>query len=183
MCAHTWKDPEIYQIWTVNQANQNDWPKETWKKCPIKVIQTAMRVQLRDSPSESACVSIHTYCTLLPPNKYFTGFTTFRLCGNSFLQSWRPGPLPLINGLLARIWCSHRCNPTSVSGWESKPFGSCCRLRSPWPGIQPTSPALQGGFLTTGPPGKSHKCFLYAFEVTLIRNQGRKLCPKLNPYP
>ena len=47
-----------YQIWTVNQANKNDWPKETWKKCPIKVIKTAIRVQLRDSPSESACVSI-----------------------------------------------------------------------------------------------------------------------------
>ena len=24
-----------------------------------------------------------------------------------------------------------------------------------WPGIKPMSPALQGGFLTTGPPGKS----------------------------
>ena len=25
----------------------------------------------------------------------------------------------------------------------------------PWPGIKPSSPALAGGFLTTGPPGKS----------------------------
>ena len=25
----------------------------------------------------------------------------------------------------------------------------------PWPGIEPVSPALQGGFLTAGPPGKS----------------------------
>ena len=25
MHAQTWKDPEIYEIWTVNQANQNDW--------------------------------------------------------------------------------------------------------------------------------------------------------------
>ena len=25
----------------------------------------------------------------------------------------------------------------------------------PRPGIEPTSPALEGGFLTTGPPGKS----------------------------
>ena len=25
----------------------------------------------------------------------------------------------------------------------------------PWPGIEPTSPSWQGGFLTTGPPGKS----------------------------
>ena len=41
--GHTWEDPEIYQIWAVNQTNQNDWPKEIQKKCPIKVIQTAMR--------------------------------------------------------------------------------------------------------------------------------------------
>ena len=27
----------------------------------------------------------------------------------------------------------------------------------PRPGIEPLSPALQGGFLTTGPPGKSPK--------------------------
>ena len=27
----------------------------------------------------------------------------------------------------------------------------------PWPGIEPSSPALQGGFLTTGPPGKSQE--------------------------
>ena len=66
MCAHIWKDPEIYQIWTVNQANQNNWPKENQKKYPIKEIQIATRVRLRDSVTESACVSIHTYYTLFP---------------------------------------------------------------------------------------------------------------------
>ena len=25
MYLHTWKDPEMYQIWALNQANQNDW--------------------------------------------------------------------------------------------------------------------------------------------------------------
>ena len=45
----------------MNPANHNDWPKEIQKKCPIKVIQTVLRVQLRDSPSESAHVSIHKY--------------------------------------------------------------------------------------------------------------------------
>ena len=40
---YTGKDPEMHQMWTVNQANHNDWPKETWKKCPIKVIQIAIR--------------------------------------------------------------------------------------------------------------------------------------------
>ena len=87
MHAHTWEDPKIYQIWTVNQANQNDQPKENQKKCPVKVIQITRSVQFRDSPSDSAYVPTHIYCTLFPPNKYLTCFTIFCLCGNSFLQS------------------------------------------------------------------------------------------------
>ena len=27
-------------------------------------------------------------------------------------------------------------------------------MLAPWPGIKPTSPALEGELLTTGPPGK-----------------------------
>ena len=42
---------------------------------------------------------------------------------------------------------------------------SCSKARGisgPQPGIKPMSPALQGRFLTTGPPGKScHSSFLY----------------------
>ena len=190
MHANTWEDPEIYQLWTVNQTNQNDLPKETWKKCPIKVIQTAMRVWLSPSLSPWVCpcvfphivfivqliifvrlcdsmdcstpgfpvhnplpefaqthvhsvsdaiqpshplsspslpalnlsqhqglfqwvgsshhvakilklqlqhhpihpVNIQNWFQLysfIPLNKYFTYFSTFHLCGNSFLQSWR----------------------------------------------------------------------------------------------
>ena len=66
MCVHKWEDPEIHQIWTVNQANQHDWPNETQKKCPIKVIQTTMRAQLSDSFPEFARMFMHTYCTLFP---------------------------------------------------------------------------------------------------------------------
>ena len=32
---------------------------------------------------------------------------------------------------------------------------AACGILVPQPGIEPTSPALEGGFLTTGPPGKS----------------------------
>ena len=36
-------------------------------------------------------------------------------------------------------------------------FGGEARgVLAPWPGIEPTPPALVGGVLTTGPPGKSH---------------------------
>ena len=34
---------------------------------------------------------------------------------------------------------------------------ACGIILVPRPGIEPTSPALEGGFFTTGPPGKSHK--------------------------
>ena len=37
-------------------------------------------------------------------------------------------------------------------------FGrEACEILAPRPGIEPTPPALEGGVLTTGPPGKSHK--------------------------
>ena len=54
---HIWEDLEIYQIRTVNQASQNAWQKKTQKKCPMKVIQTSIRVQ----PSHTAQLhSSHT---------------------------------------------------------------------------------------------------------------------------
>ena len=32
------EDLEIHQIRTLKEANQNDWPKENCKKCPVIVI-------------------------------------------------------------------------------------------------------------------------------------------------
>ena len=32
ICAHTWEDPEIHKIWIMDQANQDDWPKDNQKK-------------------------------------------------------------------------------------------------------------------------------------------------------
>ena len=34
-----WEDPEIHQM-TVNQVDQNDWPKETQKKYPVNQTTT-----------------------------------------------------------------------------------------------------------------------------------------------
>ena len=131
MCEQTWEKPEIYQIWTVNQANQNDWTKETRKNCSIEVIHTTTRVWLSDSGTRplSLPMCLSTCIVLFPPDKhllhYFPSlwkfFTTFHLCGNSFLQSQRPGPLSLTTGLVARTWCSCRQDPAPISGWESRP--------------------------------------------------------------
>ena len=60
----------------------------------------------------------------------FTCFTTFRLCGNSFLQSRRARALSLTAGLVVRIWCSQCCNPTSISGREPKPCFKLLQARA-----------------------------------------------------
>ena len=43
----------------------------------------------------------------------------------------------------------------------------------PRPGIELASPALEGGFLTTGPPGKSLSGFLYQRYTGLIKWVGK----------
>ena len=110
---HSWEDPEIYQIQTQNQAKQDDWPKETQKKCPTKVNQTT-----RGSSSESTCASIHTYCTLFPFNKYC-------LCRNCFLQSKGARTLSLTSGLAVRSRLSlPRLNLSLWHGTEALPLAT-----------------------------------------------------------
>ena len=45
----------------------------------------------------------------------------------------------------------------------------------PGPGLEPMSPALAGGFLTTVPPGKSQKnfsdCFYFLKEIITVIGQ------------
>ena len=46
-------------------------------------------------------------------------FTTFHICGKSFLQNWRTRVLVTDHCLVARIWCfSTVAQP--ISGWEAK---------------------------------------------------------------
>ena len=117
------EDPEIYQMWTVNQANQNDWPKETQKKCPIKLIQTALRAQYRDSPSESVHVSIQMHCTLFLLINILHASLVSIFVGILFCKVERPGPLSLTTSLVARIWCSHCCDPSpALSRCGSRPL-------------------------------------------------------------
>ena len=118
MHAHTWENPEVYQIRTLKQANQNDWPKETWKKCPIKVLQTAMRARL--SLSLPVCLSTRTVLLLSLMNTFLVSLLSV-FVGILFLQSCRARALSLTTGLVARIRCSHHRDTTSFSVWELKP--------------------------------------------------------------
>ena len=113
MRMHTGEDPEVYQIRTQNQAKQDNWSKETQKKCPIKVIQTSTRVRL----------SLWARPYVYPQVLYFF-LTTFHLFVEiHFYTAEGSGPChwPLVpGGLVARIQRSHCHCPTSVSGWKLK---------------------------------------------------------------
>ena len=56
------------------------------------------------------------------------------------------------------------CRPSSCGSWAQL---LCSRWEPPGPGIEPLSSALAGGFLTIGPPGKSH-CSYFTFCVFYI---------------
>ena len=124
---------------------------------------------------------------------FFPSFFLFGCIGSSllhacFLQLWRAGTT-----LRCGVWASHCggfscCGTQALGMWASVVvacrLSSCgsraleCRLSScgtwaqllrsmwdlPGPGMEPMSPALPGGFLTTVPPGKSR---LYIFDVRL----------------
>ena len=51
-----------------------------------------------------------------------------------------------------------------VAAWALEPnrlsYPAACGILVPPPGMEPASPALEGAFLTTGPPGKSLMLFL-----------------------
>ena len=80
--------------------------------------------------SESALVSIDTYCTL------FFLVNTLRVSllsifvGIHFCRA--EGPLSLITGLMARIWCFHCHDPASTSGQELKPCFKLLQAEATW---------------------------------------------------
>ena len=121
MRVHTWEDPEIYQIWTVNQANQNDWPKETQKKYYIKIIQTATMTRLSNTLGVylCGCPQIFYFFSLLI-NTWFGSLLSI-FVGILFCKAKESGPLSLTIGLVASIWCSSRWDLASISSWEPKP--------------------------------------------------------------
>ena len=65
------------------------------------------------------------------------------------LQSWHVGSLVLVR----RLSCP-----------------AACGILVLWPGIEPASPGLQDGFLTTGPPGKSLPVFSERGLLAYLKN-------------
>ena len=124
MGVHTWEDPEIHQTQTVDQENRNDWPRETQKKYPLRVIQITTRVRL--SLSLPVCLS-----TL---RLFFLLINTL-LVSLLFVSMWKfistqltsQGLVP--GGLVAKTQHSLCSGLTSTSGLELK---SCIKPPTGW---------------------------------------------------
>ena len=57
----------------------------------------------------------------------------------------------------------------SLAGAHGLSYSGACGILVPRPGIKPVSPALQGGFLITGSPGKSPQfLLLHSNAVTIV---------------
>ena len=63
----------------------------------------------------------------------------------------------LISFIFGCTGSSLLCAVFSLVAMQGLSFPVACGILIPRPGIELTSPALEGGFLTTGPPGKSQK--------------------------
>ena len=137
MCARA-GGSATHQIRTLNRINQSDLSDENRKKCPI--IQTATRAWLRDTLKSPPRVSLHMYFALFPSNKYFTCFILSIFVGILFPRSRRARDLSLTTGLMARIRCSHHCDPTSTSGQELKACFKQLQAEATWDHDHPLHP-------------------------------------------
>ena len=93
------------------------------------------------------------------------GFSLVAACGFSLSSCGAPA-----RERMGSVVCGMRALLLRRVSWVVVACGlSCpvaCRILVPQPGIEPASPALEGGFFTTGPPGKSlsiHFCYFYLF--------------------
>ena len=86
-------------------------------------------------------------------------------------------------GFSAVVENRHQVTQASVVVVQRISCSAACGILVPWPGRGPVSPALAGGFLPTGPPGKSCKL---SYQTGLLRwenfplvswSVGRKICP------
>ena len=57
--------------------------------------------------------------------------------------------------------CNSQALGRGLRNWDAQDYLLYSMWDRPVPGIEPTYPALAGGFLSTVPPGKSHQVFIW----------------------
>ena len=94
----------------------------------------------------------------------FLSVLGLRFCARAFSSCGERGPLfivvrgPLI--ITASLVAEQRLQTRRLSDCGSRAQLLCSMWDLPRPGLEPVSPALAGGFLTTVPPGKPFHLFL-----------------------
>ena len=111
-----WDDPNMDS----EPGKSQWWTKGNPEEIPHK-SDSSYQAGMTPSLSLPMCLSTHI---LFPPNKHLTCFSTFQICGNSFLFCTGDGlgPCQWASALVTRIWHSHFWNSTSISGQEKIPF-------------------------------------------------------------
>ena len=99
-----------------------------------------------------------------------------RFCARAFSSCGKRGPLfiavrrPLT--IVASLVAEHRLQTRRLSNCGSRAQLLHGMRDPPRPGLEPVSPALAGGFLTNGTPGKSlyHSFFMHKLEKLPLIN-------------
>ena len=130
MHAHIWENPEIYQIWTLTQANQNDRPKKNQSGAPQKWFKLP---QGQDSGtfSLSSPLCLSTHMNFFHLVNTLLGSLLSIFVEKIFYKAEKPGPL----SLTASLWLGFSTF-TAMTWFQSMagnpgPPSSHCRLRSP----------------------------------------------------
>ena len=94
-----------------------------------------------------------------------------RFCARAFSSCGKRGPLFIaVRGPLtvaASLVAEHRLQTRRLSNCGSRAQLLHGMWDLPGPGLEPMSPALAGGFLTTAPPGKPQEFLKYRLEFIL----------------
>ena len=101
------------------------------REAPLCVKQYTLAVG--EAYVSFSCGTWDLRCVMLEPSLLHTDST----CGVRAQQLWCAGSR------------AHRLQKLCHAGLGTP---QQCKILVPWPGIEPASPGLQGGFLTTGPP-------------------------------
>ena len=140
MHAHTWEDPEIHQIWTVNQANCYIY-KYTYKYS----VDICVCVDIYVCIYIYVCVYIYYICVCVCIYVYI------------YICIYIVKLLSHVCLLVTPWTVAHQAPPSMEFSrqeyWSGLPFPSPGDL--PDPGVKPGSPALQADALPSEPPGIS----------------------------
>ena len=116
--------------------------------------------------SSSVFISLPTLCVFLIFIYFIYLFSLFLGCVGSLLRC--AGFSLVVACRLQSTWALSLRHWSSVVGACGLSCPVACGILVPQPRIEPRSPALEGGFFTTGPPGKSLFFVLFVFLIMAI---------------